>query len=121
MNSQDPQHDLEKASTTPGLPLSLGIGPLIEKADVEHHPRALDVRSLLICALCMGLAAVVAPVARLLMLLIGATIYSLLTPYKEIHQIREGNSATDASPATSSRPRAAPSAPGSSSCRSSVR
>jgi putative membrane protein len=29
----------------------------------------------------------------LLMLLIGATVYSLLTPYKEIHQIREGNSA----------------------------
>ncbi|MFT4076548.1 MAG: DUF350 domain-containing protein [Asticcacaulis sp.] len=29
----------------------------------------------------------------LAMLLIGATIYSLLTPYKEIHQIREGNSA----------------------------
>ena len=29
----------------------------------------------------------------LLMLLIGATIYSLLTPYKEIAQIREGNSA----------------------------
>ena len=29
----------------------------------------------------------------LLMLLIGATVYSLLTPYKEIAQIREGNSA----------------------------
>ena len=29
----------------------------------------------------------------LLLLLIGATIYSLLTPYKEIKQIREGNSA----------------------------
>jgi len=29
----------------------------------------------------------------LLLLLIGATIYSLLTPYKEIRQIREGNSA----------------------------
>jgi len=29
----------------------------------------------------------------LLMLLIGATVYSLLTPYKEINQIREGNSA----------------------------
>jgi putative membrane protein len=29
----------------------------------------------------------------LAMLLIGATVYSLLTPYKEIHQIREGNSA----------------------------
>ncbi|MDI7776172.1 DUF350 domain-containing protein [Asticcacaulis sp. EMRT-3] len=29
----------------------------------------------------------------LFMLLIGATIYSVLTPYKEIQQIREGNSA----------------------------
>lgn len=29
----------------------------------------------------------------LLLLLIGATVYSLLTPYKEINQIREGNSA----------------------------
>ena len=71
MSSSNPKHDLEKASTTPGLPLSLGIGPLIEKADVERHPRAIDMRSLMICALCMGLAAVVAPVARLLMLLIG--------------------------------------------------
>lgn len=24
-------HDIEKASTTPGLPLSLGMGPLIER------------------------------------------------------------------------------------------
>ncbi|HEX7800829.1 MAG TPA: hypothetical protein VF402_10790 [Asticcacaulis sp.] len=71
MSSSNPKHDLEKASTTPGLPLSLGIGPLIEKADVERHPRAIDMRSLMICALCMVLAAVVAPVARLLMLLIG--------------------------------------------------
>ncbi len=31
--------------------------------------------------------------ATLLMLLIGATVYSILTPYKEITQIREGNSA----------------------------
>ena len=29
----------------------------------------------------------------LLMLMIGATIYSILTPYKEIRQIRDGNSA----------------------------
>lgn len=29
----------------------------------------------------------------LLLLMIGATIYSILTPYKEIQQIREGNSA----------------------------
>ena len=31
--------------------------------------------------------------ATLLMLLIGAVIYSILTPYKEIQQIRDGNSA----------------------------
>ncbi|MBW8733800.1 MAG: DUF350 domain-containing protein [Asticcacaulis sp.] len=29
----------------------------------------------------------------LLMLMIGATVYSILTPYKEIRQIRDGNSA----------------------------
>ncbi|HVZ30094.1 MAG TPA: DUF350 domain-containing protein, partial [Asticcacaulis sp.] len=29
----------------------------------------------------------------LLLLMIGATIYSILTPYKEIQQIRDGNSA----------------------------
>ncbi|MDC7683335.1 DUF350 domain-containing protein [Asticcacaulis sp. BYS171W] len=29
----------------------------------------------------------------LLMLIIGATLYSILTPYKEIQQIRDGNSA----------------------------
>ncbi|MDI7776639.1 chloride channel protein [Asticcacaulis sp. EMRT-3] len=62
---------LKKASTTPGLPLSLGIGPLIEKADVETHPRALDARSLLICLLAIALGALITPVARALMLLIG--------------------------------------------------
>jgi hypothetical protein len=66
MTSENPKHDIERASTTPGLPLSLGIGPLIEKADVERHPRALDKRSLIICLLCMALAATVAPVARFL-------------------------------------------------------
>ena len=64
-------HDIEKASTTPGLPLTAGLAPLIEKVDVQRHPRALDRRSLLICLYCMGIAAVVAGVARLLVLLIG--------------------------------------------------
>ena len=31
--------------------------------------------------------------ATLVMLFVGAFVYSILTPYKEIHQIREGNSA----------------------------
>lgn len=64
-------HDVEKASTTSGLPLSVGLAPLIENAEVEKHPRALDRRSLLICALCMIVAAVVTVVARLLVYLIG--------------------------------------------------
>ncbi|THF49625.1 chloride channel protein [Allorhizobium terrae] len=64
-------HDVEKASTTAGLPLSAGLAPLIENAAVEKHPRALDARSLLICALCMAVAAVVTVVARLLVSLIG--------------------------------------------------
>ena len=64
-------HDLQNASTTPGLPLSLGIGPLLEKADVEKHPRALDRRSLMVAALCVGLAVAMTPIARCLMGLIG--------------------------------------------------
>jgi chloride channel protein, CIC family len=64
-------HDVERASTTSGLPLSVGLAPLIENAEVERHPRALDKRSLLVCALCMGIAAVVTVIARLLVYLIG--------------------------------------------------
>ena len=64
-------HDVEKASTTPGLPLSAGLGPLIERTDIERHPRALDRRSLLICAYCLLLAAVVSGIARILVYLIG--------------------------------------------------
>lgn len=64
-------HDVEKASTTSGLPLSAGLAPLLENAEVERHPRALDRRSLFICALCMSVAAVVTIVARLLVFLIG--------------------------------------------------
>lgn len=64
-------HDVEKASTTSGLPLSVGLAPLIENAEVEKHPRVLDRRSLLICGLAMSIAAVVTVVARLLVYLIG--------------------------------------------------
>lgn len=65
-------HEIEKSSTTSGLPLSLSFGPLIEEAHIERHRRALDRRSLLICLLCMALAAFVAPIARGLIGLIGS-------------------------------------------------
>ena len=64
-------HELKNASTTPGLPLSLGLGPVLEKADVEKHPRALDRRSLMVGSLCIGLAVAMTPIARALMGLIG--------------------------------------------------
>jgi len=64
-------HEIKNASTTPGLPISLGLGPVLEKADVERHPRALDRRSLLVGALCIGLALIMTPIARGLMALIG--------------------------------------------------
>jgi len=63
--------DVENASTTPGLPISLGMGPVLEKADVERRARALDRRSLFIAALSLGLAFVITPIARGLMALIG--------------------------------------------------
>ncbi len=64
-------HDVENASTTPGLPISLGLGPVLEKADIERHPRQLDRKSLRLSAFAIGLALVVTPIARLLMMLIG--------------------------------------------------
>lgn len=64
-------HEIEKSSTTPGLPLSLSFGALIEDAHVERHHRALDRRSLLVCLLCMVLAALVSPIAYGLISLIG--------------------------------------------------
>ena len=63
--------DGETASTPPGLPISLGMGPVLEKADVERRPRALDRRSLFVTALAIGLACVITPIARGLMALIG--------------------------------------------------
>ena len=64
-------HDVEKASTTSGLPLSAGMAPLIESAEVERHPRTLDRRSLLICVLSMAIAALVTVFARFLVYLTG--------------------------------------------------
>ncbi|MGA9659367.1 MAG: chloride channel protein [Asticcacaulis sp.] len=63
--------NLKNASTTPGLPISLGIGPVLEKADIAHHPRALDRRSLSIGIMCIGLGLIMVPIAFGLMGLIG--------------------------------------------------
>lgn len=64
-------HPVEDASTTPGLPISLGLAPTLEAAGVERHAKALDGRSMIIILLGIGIASVVAVVARGLVYLIG--------------------------------------------------
>ncbi|OIQ77564.1 H(+)/Cl(-) exchange transporter ClcA [mine drainage metagenome] len=65
------RHPVEDASTTPGLPITVGLGPTLEQAGVERHAKSLDRRSMTILALSVGLAAGVAIVARGLVYLIG--------------------------------------------------
>lgn len=65
------RHPVEDASTTPGLPISVGLGPTLEEAGVKRHAKALDRRSMVIVLLSIGVAAVVAVIARALVYLIG--------------------------------------------------
>ncbi len=64
-------HEIEKSSTTPGLPLSLSFSALIKDAHIKRYHRTLDRRSLIICLLCMALGAFVSPIAYGLIMLIG--------------------------------------------------
>lgn len=65
------RHPVEEASTTPGLPISVGLAPTLQQAGVERHAKALDRRSMTMVALSVCIAAVVAVVARVLVSLIG--------------------------------------------------
>ncbi|HVZ30741.1 MAG TPA: chloride channel protein [Asticcacaulis sp.] len=64
-------HDVERNSSTSGLPVAPGLGPTLEKAGVLRHRKSLDRRSLYIMALSALIALVIAPIARLLVYLIG--------------------------------------------------
>ena len=65
------RHPVEDASTTPGLPISIGLAPTLEQAGVERHAKALDRRSMTIVLMALVIAGVVAIVARALVYLIG--------------------------------------------------
>lgn len=65
------RHPVEEASTTPGLPISIGMAPTLEQAGIEWHAKALDRRSMKIVGLSAFIAVVVAAVARALVFLIG--------------------------------------------------
>lgn len=72
-----PHHPVEDASTTSGLPVSPGLGPTLEIAEVGRRTRALTPRGLVLTGLCMGVAAVMVPIAWVLVALIG-TITNLV-------------------------------------------
>lgn len=65
------RHPVEEASTTPGLPISVGMAEVLEEAGVERHAKTLDRRAMTIVLLSVGTAVVVAAVARMLVYLIG--------------------------------------------------
>jgi CIC family chloride channel protein len=66
-----PDHDVERASTTEGLPVAPSLGPTLAAAAVPHHPTLIDARALRVSALAVGLAVLSALVAQLLTRLIG--------------------------------------------------
>ena len=64
-------HDVERSSTTAGLPISPGLGPTLEQAHIIRHPNVLDSRTLFIVGLSVVLALATTIVARGLIYLIG--------------------------------------------------
>jgi H+/Cl- antiporter ClcA len=63
--------ELERASTTEGLPLAPSMGPALESAEVPPHRTLADPRIILICLLSILLAIAAALVALILTRLIG--------------------------------------------------
>src|SRR4051794_41060550 len=64
-------HDVERASTTDGLPISPSLGPALELAHVPPQASLVDARVVLICGLAIVLAGCAAVVAQVLQRLIG--------------------------------------------------
>lgn len=64
------EHEVEKSSTTIGLPVSPGLSPAIAQVAIPKHISVVDRRTLLVSLLCIGIAALVVPVAKILVSLI---------------------------------------------------
>lgn len=64
-------HPVEDASTTSGLPVSVGLGPTLDLAGVGRRAKALTPRSLAVIGLCLVVAAAMVPIAWALVALIG--------------------------------------------------
>jgi H+/Cl- antiporter ClcA len=64
------EHQIERASTTGGLPVAVSMGPALAQANVPAESSLVDARVVLISLLSIGLAVVAAVVAQLLIRLI---------------------------------------------------
>src|ERR1051326_6951177 len=64
-------HELERASTTEGLPVSVSLGPTLEAAAVPQHSSLVDARVVFISCLAILVAIAAAFIAQYLMHLIG--------------------------------------------------
>src|SRR5690349_13973650 len=65
------EHEVERASTTDGLPVSMSLGPTLEAEAVPAQPSLVDGRVVFLCVVSIGLALAAAVVARGLTHLIG--------------------------------------------------
>src|SRR3954452_24198647 len=63
-------HDVEKAATTEGLPVSVSMGPALAQANVPVESSLVNKRVVLICGLSILLAIAAALIAQILMHLI---------------------------------------------------
>ena len=68
------EREVERASTTEGLPVSVSMGPVLEAADFPRQSSLVDARVLLISglAICVGIAAAFGVLALLAIRLTGA-------------------------------------------------
>jgi chloride channel protein, CIC family len=66
-----PEHDVEKACTTDGLPIAPSMGPILAVVHADSRATTVEPRTLWICALSILIAAVAAGVARVLISLIS--------------------------------------------------
>jgi chloride channel protein, CIC family len=63
-------HEIEKASTTEGLPVAVSLGPALQQSDVPGESSLVDRRVIMICGICIILAIMAACIAQILMHLI---------------------------------------------------
>src|SRR3954469_2237380 len=63
-------HDVERAATTEGLPVSVSMGPALAQAKVPFESSLVNRRVVLICGLSVLLAVAAALIAQILMHLI---------------------------------------------------